>query len=250
MLYIVGAGLKPVHMTLEGINALKKCERVFFETYTSSYSEGNIEESEKIVGKKVFSVSRKTLEEGSKEFLKLAKKNNIALIIIGNPLTATTHIQLILEAHRQRIETKIIAGISLTNYLAKTGLDEYKFGRICTIAEHHSNFEPDSFYDVIEKNKLAGLHTLCLLDTGDGKKFLSSQLALKILEKIEKEKKKNLLSKCTFVVLAGAGSKNEQVVWGKLEKIKRTGIAVFPQSIIVCGDLNEKEKEVLSELNE
>ncbi|MEK6941311.1 MAG: diphthine synthase [archaeon] len=248
MLYLIGAGLKPEHLTIEALEAIKKCDRVFLDTYTSMFSDGNLQELEKLAEKKVFLLARKNLEEESGELLSLAKSNNAALLVIGNPLTATTHIQLVLDAHSKRVQVQVIPGISITNFLAKTGLDEYRFGRTCTIPEHREGFEPESFYDFILANKKNGLHSLCLLDTGDGKNFLSAAKAVEILEKIEKSRQEKPLAESTFVVLAGAGGKNEQILWGNLTKIRRTSIAVYPQSLIVCGNLNEKEQEALGGL--
>lgn len=248
MLYLIGVGLKPEHLSIEALEAIKKCDRVFLDTYTSMFSDGNLQELEKLVGKKVFLLARKNLEEDSGELLSLAKNNNAALLVVGNPLTATTHIQLVLDAHAKRVQVTIIPGISVTNFLAKTGLDEYRFGRTCTIPEPGPGFEPDTFYDFILQNKKLGLHSLCLLDTGDGKNFLSASKALETLEKIEKNRSEKILATSTFVVLAGAGGKNEQIMWGNLAKIRRTSISVYPQSLIICGSLNEKEMETMGAL--
>ncbi|MBI2598088.1 MAG: diphthine synthase [Candidatus Diapherotrites archaeon] len=249
MLFLVGAGLRPEHLTLEALDALKKCSRVFFDTYTSSYSQGSIAGLEKILDKKIFALERRSLEEDSKEILAMSKKNDIALLVCGNPLTATTHIQLVLDAKKLGIKSQVIAGVSITNFLGKSGLDEYRFGRACTIAMHSGNFEPDSFYGFICENFYRGLHTLCFLDTGNGKKFLSSLEALEILEKIEKERPEKILEKTVFVAIAGAGADKEEMVFGDLKKIKTVRLTLFPQTLIVCGKLSEKEKEVIGALN-
>lgn len=249
MLFLVGAGLIPEHITLQALDILKKCEKIFLDTYTSTFAEGTLLELEKIVGKKIFPLKRNHLEENSGDIFALAKKNNIAVLVFGNPLTATTHIQLVLDARRQRIKTEIIAGISITNFLAKTGLDEYRFGRTCTIAEHKKNFEPDSFFGFIESNQKSNLHTLCLLDTGDGKKFMSAGQAIELLEKIAKKKGSGILSDCKIVIMAAAGGKNEKIIFCDFETAKKTRLNVFPQSLIICADLNEKEKEVTGALN-
>lgn len=52
-----------------------------------------------------------------------------------------------------------------------------------------------------------------------------------------------------FVAIAAAGSKNEKISVGSFEEIKKLNFSSFPQSLIVCGELNEKEKEAIEVLH-
>ena len=182
MLFLIGLGLKPKHLTLEALDAIKSCENVFAEEYTSRYGEGSIEDLEKMTGKTITVHSRKKVEEEMKNIVLNARDKNVALLCFGNPLTATTHIEFLIQAKKQGIPIRVIEGISVTNALARTGLDEYRFGRTTTVAEPKPNFSPVSFYDFIEQNQKLGLHTLCLLDTGDGNEFMSTKRGLEILQ--------------------------------------------------------------------
>lgn len=249
MLYLVGLGLKPKHLTLEALDAIKDSGQVFLEAYTSAYAEGTLTELEKITGKKIHTFTRKQVEEETKSILAMAKKNNVALLAFGNPLTATTHVQLLIDAKKEGVKTRIIEGISVTNCLARTGLDEYRFGRTTTIVEPSENYSPESFFEFIEKNFGAGFHTLCLLDTRNGEKLMTAARGLELLEKIAAKKKKKFLEKTPIILLAGLSGEKEKIVPGYLKDLKGKELGAFPQSIIVCGKLTEKEKEALRELH-
>ncbi len=245
MFYLIGLGLKPKHLTLEAIEAIKKSDEIFFENYTSIYSEGNIAELEKICGKKAKTAERNLVEEQFEKILKNAKEKNIALLVLGNPLSATTHIQTILDSRNLKIDFKIIPGISVFDFLGATGLQQYKFGRTTTIALHEKGFEPESFYDVIAENQKMGFHTLCLLDIkAEQGKLMPIREAIEILEKIESKRAEKILQKSFFVGFSNAFSEKEKIFAGTLNELKKKDFGI-PASLIVCGKLNEKEKEAL-----
>lgn len=249
MFYLIGLGLNPKQITAEAIDAIKSCSKVFFESYTSRYSEGSIAEIEKLTGKRFVELKREGVERGFELILKEGKDENIALLVFGNPLNATTHVQLLLDAEGLGVKMKVVAGISIFDFLGKSGLDPYKFGRTCTIVYQRENYAPESFYDIIEKNHAAGLHTLCLLDIGaENDSMMSVSEALGILEKIEKKRGKSIMQHAVLVGLYGMGSGNGKVKAGSLNELKRSSYAAFPQSLIVAGQLNDKEKEALHAL--
>lgn len=248
MLYLVGLGLKPSHITHEAIDVLKSSAEVFVENYTSQYSEGELKEIESLIGKPVAVIGRQEVENGSAELLKkaLPKKSAVSLAVFGNPMNATTHLQILLDAHEQKIPVKIIPGISIFEYVAFTGLDRYKFGRTTTIVFHEQDYEPESFYDAIIANKEAGLHTLCLLDIKrDENRLMEIKHAISTLEAIEERREKNVLGESILVGVAGAGSGAQQMKAGTLEQVRNFNFTSFPQSLIICGKLNEKEIEGL-----
>lgn len=246
MLYLVGVGLKPEHLTLEALKVLKACDRLYLESYTSQFAEGKVKELEKLVGKKIFLLNRQQVEEETEKFLSLALKNDIALMVYGNVFSATTHIELELEAKRQGIKTGMLPGISIFNFLGKTGLQEYKFGKTVSIVYWQPNYQPESFYENIKENFERGLHTLCLLDIkAEKRQLMSVKEGIELLEKIGAKKKDSFLKETTLVGLAGAGSEKEQIFAKNLAAVKKHAFKAFPQSLIVCGKLNEKEEEAL-----
>jgi len=258
MFYLIGIGLKPGHLTGEAKQALENCSQIFLDTYTSAYSEGSIDELKGLVGKEIVSLDRKGIEEGFEPVLRKSKNfgENVALLVFGNALSATTHVQLLLDAKKLGLKTGVIAGISVYNFLGNAGLDQYRFGRTCTIVAPKPGYAPDSFYDVIESNFSRGMHTLCLLDIEAGeskavpveareKKMMSVAEALQLLGKIEKRKGKDVLKKATIVGLYALGSEKQIVKTGPLNVMLRSSFALFPQSLVIAAPLTEKEKEAL-----
>lgn len=247
MLYLIGIGLIPKQISVEAINAIKSCDNVFLEEYTSQYSEGTINELVDLTGKKPKIINRAETEVGFESALISAKKNNIGIIIFGNALTATTHIQFLLDAKEKGIKTKVIPGISITNTIAESGLDEYKFGRTVTICFHTDNFKPESFYDQIKENQKIGLHTLCLLDIKKDQEpriLMNADQAIEILDNISKNREeKNDLN---YIALIAMGSEKQKIIFGKEKIISSKEVKeLFPQTLIIPGKLNEKENEVL-----
>lgn len=247
MLYLIGIGLKPKHLTLEALEALKSCDAVYLESYTSAYSEGEVKDLCQLIGKRVFMLDRKQVEEEAEKFISAAKKNDIAFLVYGNVFSATTHVQVLLDAKKIGVKTKALPGVSIFSFLGRTGLQEYKFGKTVSIPLWEKNFKPDSFYFAIKENFERDLHTLCLLDIkAEKEKFMSIAEALQELEKIEaKQKGKGFLKEAVLVGLAGAGGEKEIIFSSRLKEVKNFPFEIFPQSLIVCGKLNEKEKEAL-----
>ncbi|MBN2067431.1 MAG: diphthine synthase [Candidatus Diapherotrites archaeon] len=252
MFYLVGIGLKPEHLTLEAKKAIGMCSRVFLDTYTSAYCEGSLNDLRKELGKEVIELDRKGIEEGFSLLLKEAKKSNesIALLVFGNALSATTHVQLLLDAREQGIEAEVVAGISIYNFLGAVGLDQYRFGRTCTIVAPKENYEPESFYGIIERNFENKQHSLCLLDIEAEKgKMMTVSEALGILKKIEKKKGKGILERATLIGLFALGSKKQMVKVADLTALQRSSFALFPQSLVIAAPLTEMEKEALGALH-
>lgn len=248
MLYLIGIGLKPEHLTIEAINAIKECNNVYLENYTSKYADGKIKELEKIFkNKKIELLERKQVEENFEEILKKAKKENIALLVFGNVFTATTHIQILLDAKEKKVNVKTIAGISVFNFLGKTGLSEYKFGRTVSIVFWQENYQPESFYDKILDNYSNGMHTLCLLDIkkeGKEERLMKSKEALEILQTIAKKRSGHIFDNTLVGVISKAGAEDEKIVFGKMHDLINKKFDT-PCCIIVCAQLDEKEREAM-----
>jgi len=252
MFYLIGIGLKPGHLTAEALEAVKKCKHVFLENYTSRYANGNRKDLEKRLGREVVEVDRGAVEEDFDKTLTRAKREHTALLVFGNPLTATTHIQLLLDAQRLGVECKVLPGVSVTDFLGKTGLDVYKFGRVTTIVFPQENYAPESFYDVIERNKSIGLHTLCLLDIqADKGRLMTAKEAIQILLDIEKRRGKKVVGNGgKLVALCALGGDQELIAAGRAERLLDFALEGLPQCLIVCGDLNDKEIEAMKALCE
>jgi diphthine synthase len=95
--------------------------------------------------------------------LEQAKTDDVAFLVIGDPLGATTHTDLVLRARQLSIPTQIVHNASIITAVGVTGLQLYSFGETVSIPFWTESWKPDSFWDKIAQNKQRGLHTLCLL---------------------------------------------------------------------------------------
>ena len=237
MLYLVGLGVwNEKDISLRGIEIAKRADRVYCELYTA-YWGGNLQKLERIIGKKIKKLERKDVEEGSDRLLQEAGEKDVVLLVPGDPLVATTHMHLILEAKKRGIATEIVHSSSIYTTIARTGLQIYKFGRTATIITPAKGYESEGFYNVVKENLSKGLHTLLLLD-----RDMSTKKALEILTGIEKRKKKKVLKHA--VLCSKLGSKYEKIVYGKITDL--LGIDLPPPAVIIIpGRLHFLEKEFL-----
>jgi diphthine synthase len=249
MLTLVGMGLNDENdLTLRGIEAAKRADKLFLELYTSFWN-GKKENLEKIVGKKIVELQRKDLEDNSKKFLQQAKNSDTVIFIQGDPLVATAHEALITEAKKAGITTRIVHNASIFSAITETGLHIYRFGPTVTIpfAEKTGNKLPKSIYDTISENKKRNLHTLCLLDViAESKKYMNAHEAVEILLKMEKEFKGKAIHKNSeAVVFESAGSEKNKITSGKLSELIGKEFENYPQVMILTGSLHFTEKEYL-----
>jgi len=238
MLYLIGLGLHDEKdISLRGLEVAKKCSKLYIENYTSKW-EGDL----KNIGLKAEKLSRSDLEENVEKILYEAKDKDIGLLIPGDPLTATTHISIIIEAKKQKIKTKIIHSSSIISAICETGLQIYKFGKIVTIPFYYS----ETPYKILEENLSKGAHTLFLLDIAE-EKLMSCGEGLKILLDLENRFKKNLISEDTkVVVFCNAGSSNSVLIYKKIRDLLNFNCSNCV--IIIPGKLHFVEREVLDTL--
>lgn len=93
--------------------------------------------------------------------------------MVGDPLSATTHADLILRARAFHapgaaaptpVPVQIIHNASITTALGSSGLAGYNFGQTVSIPFWTEDWKPDSWLARIGENMNLGLHTLCLSD--------------------------------------------------------------------------------------
>jgi diphthine synthase len=175
-LSFIGLGLHDeTDMSLKALDEAKGCDLLYAEFYTSAHMGMRIERIEGLVGKKVRVLKREDVEEGDL-LIDESRAHKVGFLVPGDPMMATTHVELRMRAEKEGIPTRLIHGASI--FSAATGLlglQPYKFGRATTIPERKKGYEPRSPYDVIKANKEQGLHTLVLLDIIERKRRRSSR---------------------------------------------------------------------------
>jgi len=170
-----------------------------------------------------------------------AQKMDVALLVYGSPLTATTHISLIQEAKRLGVKYKIIYGASIIDAVAETGLQLYKFGKIASMPawDKEKNFTPDSFMKTVQENMSMKAHSLILADIG-----LSFQDAL---EQLNISAKNHKISLNKIIVCQTLGTKTKKIIYKDIKELEEYKGVKSPYCIIIPSKLHFIEKEVLEE---
>jgi len=239
MLYLIGIGLgNEKDITIKGLEAVKSCEKVFLETYTSRLADFDLEKLSEFYGKEIILADRDFIENKCEdEILKPAKDSDVALLIVGSPLSATTHIDLLLRTKKMNIDVEIIDNAGVFGAIGITGLSLYKFGRVVTIPQENENVS--SPYKMMIKNKNIGLHTLVLLDVKNMNNEIELMTAKEGLDYLIKQ---GLNKEEKVVVCGGLGGEDAEIRYGKACEVK---ISKFPQCIILLGELHFIEEESL-----
>ena len=240
MLYLIGLGLwNEKDISLRGIEACKKCDYVYAELYTNKWG-GSMDALEKIINKKITVLERSGMEEDSIKLVEKSKERDVAILVPGSPLFATTHIKIIREANEAGIKTDIIHSSSIQSAIAESGLSVYNFGKTVSIPVPMENYNPTSFYEEIVKNMSLGLHTLVLLDIE-----MSTQEGIKILLDIEKEKENKVITEDTkMIIISQIGSKHKKIKYDNVDALEKESFPA-PAVLLIPGKLHFMEKEYL-----
>jgi len=163
-LLLVGMGMGSLSgMTVEAQAAAKAADHRRYEAYTALWPEDELARLEELVGP-IQRVMRPEVEE-PEELFALAERSLVALMIVGDPLQATTHVDLQLRALDAGIDCRVIHGISITTVVTgAVGLSNYKFGRQTTLTYPYGDWIATSPMEVLASNWEQNLHTLALLD--------------------------------------------------------------------------------------
>ncbi len=239
MLYLIGLGLNVDGISKYGLEIVKRCKKVYLENYTVDFPYSK-EELKDVIGKKIIIADREFVE--SLKIVDEAKKMDIALLVYGSPLTATTHISLIQEAKRCDIRYKIIFNASILDAVAETGLQIYKFGKIASMPkwDEKKNFVPDSFMKIVQENQSMKSHSLILIDIG-----LEFQDALEQLKKSAGEYKIKLKK---ILVCQALGTKHRKIMYREIKELETFTGVKKPYCIIIPSKLHFVEKEFLEEI--
>lgn len=237
MLYLIGLGLNVDGISKYALEVVKRCKKVYVENYTVDFPYTMIELGE-VIGKKLIPADREFVENFG--MIDEAQKMDVALLIYGSPLTATTHISLIQEAKKSGLRYKIIYNASILDAVAETGLQLYKFGKIASMPAWKKSYEPDSFMEIVHENQSMKAHTLILIDIG--LEFSDAIKQLKIAAKNHNIKLKKI------IVCQALGTKHRKIMYRGIEEFEKFSGVKKPYCIIIPSKLHFVENEFLSEL--
>jgi diphthine synthase len=163
-LLLVGMGPgSVVAMTIEAVEAAAAATHRRYEAYTALWPDDELNLLEQTIGP-IQRVMRPEVEQ-PEDLFALASTSLVALLVVGDPLQATTHVDLQLQAAEAGIECRVFHGISITTLVTGAiGLSNYRFGRQTTLTYPYGGWVATSPLETIIVNRYTGLHTLALLD--------------------------------------------------------------------------------------
>ena len=213
MLIIIGLGLEKGDLSVRALEAAAASDRLYIEQYTAFISAEYISFLKRETGKEIVELGRPDLEENSGILISAAKQENIAILVPGDPLIATTHHATLLDtAKKQDVECRIFHASSIYSAaVGESGLDVYKFGPAVTIAYWSDKYKPTSFLDRIESNIKNNSHTLVLLDLNQKeKKPMSLAEAMELLRSAGMGKEGSVIRNDLRVLIMGNVGKEDQ----------------------------------------
>ncbi len=251
MLTFVGLGLwDEKDVSLRGLEAVRAADVVYGEWYTALLGGATPETLVAFYGRPIEWLDRDPLEKGD-AILEAARTKDVALLAVGDSMTATTHVDLRVRAAREGIPTRVIHGASIATAAAGLlGLMSYKFGRATTLVFPEGSYFPTSPYDVIRDNRARGLHTLTLMDLRAAeRRYMTASEGAALLLRMERERGEGALGPETEAyVLARAGSPEPGVWRGPLADLAKRDFGAPLHTMVVPGNLHFVEEDAVRAL--
>jgi diphthine synthase len=247
MLSFVGLGLYDTRsVTVAGAERIGAADEAFVEFYTSQLPGATVPELEAVHGVSITPVDRSAVESDPAMILEAAAAGPTVFLTAGDPMIATTHVDLRLRAIEAGISTEVLHGISAqTAASSLTGLQNYKFGRAITLPFPREATQPvpQSVQAAIDANTEAGLHTLVFLDIdAPSGRYLHADDAATQLAATSPDR--------LGVVIARAGSPDPLVQVGPLRSLAAGDYGAPLHMLVLPGDLHHIEAEALAVLGD
>jgi len=248
-LSIIGLGLfDEKDITVRGLELVKAADVVYLECYTSIL-QCNVDVLEKMYGKPIILADREMVESKAEEtILKDASEKRVALLIVGDPLGATTHEDILNRARERNIEVSIVPNASIFSAIGVTGLQLYKFGKTASIPFYSSDIPVDTPLNIIAENRKAKSHTLLLLDLDPpNDRFMSVNDAISALLAASVRRDDGVFTPDTLCVgCARLGSPSPTIKAGPASSLSFEDFGKPPHCLIVPGDMHFMEEESLA----
>lgn len=243
MLTFVGLGLYDrTDVSEKGLSCIREADHVFLESYTSSLMGSSLHEMEEYYGKPVTRLFREDIEQWPDRVLDLAEKVKVALLCAGDPMVSTTHADLRIRAAERGIGTAIIHAASIAGAVCGlTGLQNYRFGKSCSLPFPQKNWFPTTPLDVILQNLGLRLHTIVYLDIQKDR-FMTIPEAVRLLEQMAGERAEKIP---LYVGVARAGSADVMVRAGPAGTIGTADFGPPLHILVIPADLHDMERRYL-----
>jgi diphthine synthase len=243
MLTFIGLGLfDKEDVSEKGLRIIRSADAVFLEGYTSKLMGTAKEELEAFYGHPVRVLMRADVEQHPDELLDCAAHGNAVFLCAGDPMVSTTHADLRIRAAERGIPTAIVHGASIVSAVCGlSGLQNYRFGKSCSVPFPQAHWNPTSPLDVICENQSQRLHTLVYLDIQDTR-YMTVNEAVGLLEGMAQRKGVTIP---LYVGIARAGSASPVVRAGPADTIAKTDFGPPLHILIVPGELHDMERQYL-----
>jgi len=228
-LWLIGIGPGDLdHITERAKRVAKGCSKRYLEGYTAILPPIEEKRLEAVVGP--WERLMRDGVESPENMLDEARVGSVALLVVGDPMQATTHIDLEERCAEEGIGFHVIPGLTATALaVSLSGLQSYRFGRQVTIPFSDGEYLPTSPFEMICKNKEAGMHTLALLDldpTGMGleqPRPMTPREAVDHLIRMNERSEEfdQLVEDWRGLLLSDLGTEEERVVSGKMRSLSQ-----------------------------
>lgn len=243
MLTFIGLGLyDATDISEKGLACIRNADHIFLEIYTSRLMGATYQDLERYYGKTLHLVGRENVEQNPDEILIWAKTSSVVFLCAGDPMVSTTHADLRMRAAERGLKTSIIHAASISSAVCGlSGLQNYRFGKSCSVPFPQKNWFPTTPIDVIALNQSLRLHTLVYLDIQD-ERYMTVHEAIGLLEQMAAGKKIHIP---LYVGIARAGSENPCVRAGTAEILKSVDFGPPLHILIVPAELHDMERSYL-----
>jgi diphthine synthase len=241
VLYLIGLGLSDEKdISVRGLETVKNCSFAYLEGYTSKLR-CSVSDLSRFLGKEVVLADRELVEKKADEILDKAKDQDVAFLVVGDPMCATTHIDMFLRAKEKSVRVEVIHNASILSAIGEVGLEVYKYGKVTSIPFMiKDNQELRTPVEVYSMNNANGLHTLFLLDLDPiNQKFMGIKEASDYL--IDKGVSEEVVA----VGCARIGSLDRVIKVGKLKEIGDHSYGEAPYCLVVPGKMHFMEEDAL-----
>ena len=223
-LWLIGIGPGDLdHITERARRVARGCSKRYLEGYTAILPPTEEKRLESVVGP--WEKLMRDGVESPKSMLDEARSGAVALLVVGDPMQATTHIDLEERCAEEDIGFHVIPGLTATALaVSLSGLQSYRFGRQVTIPFSDGDYLPTSPFEMICRNKEAGMHTLALLDldpTGMGLELPRPMTPSEAVDHLVRMNEKvgdsdELVEEWGGLLLSDLGTEEERVISGSL----------------------------------
>lgn len=250
-LYMIGLGLgDEKDVTLRGLDIIKRCGKVWLEAYTSvlGCSKSQLEQ---LYGRPVELADRDLVEKQGDSIVDAAAAEDAALLVVGDPMSATTHLDLMLRARKKGVAVEVVHNASVMTAVGSAGLELYKYGRTTSIVFPDEKMPVETHYDAVKENLSRGLHTLCLLDIkmeAERPRFMTVSEGIASLISVEKKRGEGVFTDETLCVgCARLGRADMKIKAGKASELLSEDFGGPLHCLIVPGKLHFMEEEALEQ---